>query len=289
MTERHDVVVLGTGAAGLTAAVTAHEGGRRLPWSTRPTSSGARRRGLAGRCGSRTIRTWATWRSPTAGRRPSPTSCRSRATCSSAGSSRPTSTPGRRWSSATSPDARGESLISDRRRRRAGDPSEHDAVGVVVAAADVLRPMTPPVHSPAANRPGIRAPSAPRTLATASMRSATRRRSDGGRPELGAVERLRCDRLQERRVLEEVGVLPGGDARCSGARCPRGPSAAVRARRRAGRSSGRRHATRGWPSARRRRRSSAGSGVWSSRGWRACSAPRRPPSRPASAAWSKMA
>ena len=60
--------------------------GRGAAWrsSRRPTRSGAPPPGRAARCGSRTTRTWPTSASATAGSKRSPTSCRCRATSSSA-------------------------------------------------------------------------------------------------------------------------------------------------------------------------------------------------------------
>ena len=56
--EAFDVVVLGTGAAGLTAAWSPPRPEHRSDCSRRPTWSAARRPGRAARCGSRTTRTW---------------------------------------------------------------------------------------------------------------------------------------------------------------------------------------------------------------------------------------
>ena len=62
--ERFDVVVLGTGAAGLTAALAAHDARReRRACSRRPNRSAARRPGRAAWCGSRATTTWPSWAS----------------------------------------------------------------------------------------------------------------------------------------------------------------------------------------------------------------------------------
>lgn len=51
--EAYDVFVLGTGVAGLTAAIAAHDGGQRVAVFEKAEKSAARARGPAAWCGSR--------------------------------------------------------------------------------------------------------------------------------------------------------------------------------------------------------------------------------------------
>ena len=95
--ERFDVVVLGTGAAGMTAAIAAHEGGATVGVFEKADLVGGTTAWSGGQVwipNNPHMGEVGGHRQPRAGA--SRTSCRCRATCSSSASWRPTSTPGPR-------------------------------------------------------------------------------------------------------------------------------------------------------------------------------------------------